>query len=103
MYYSCALGIPQGRPPLARQGRPRRRSCSPVVYYPTTAELRAAFGRDFELRRWTGIGLFVPPSYVRLPASAVRYLSACDRLLARMPLLRAMADHRLFILVRKSC
>jgi hypothetical protein len=52
------------------------------------------------LRRWTGIGLLVPPSYVKLPAALVAVLSACDRLLARLPLLRALADHRLFLLVR---
>ena len=57
--------------------------------------------RDFELQRWTGIGLLVPPSYVKLPAALVRALAACDRVLARLPLLRALADHRLFVLVRK--
>jgi SAM-dependent methyltransferase len=72
-----------------------------VVHYPTAAEFRAAFAYDFDLQRWTGIGLFVPPSYVTLPTALVRVLAACDRLLARLPLLRAMADHRLFLLVRK--
>jgi ubiquinone/menaquinone biosynthesis C-methylase UbiE len=76
--------------------------CSPVVYYPTLAQFRSAFAPGFELQRWTGIGLFVPPSYVHL-SSSIRFLAACDRLLARLPLLRAMADHRLFLLVRKSC
>jgi SAM-dependent methyltransferase len=72
-----------------------------VVYYPTSADIRAAFVLDFELRRWTGIGLLVPPSYVKLPAAVVRVLAACDRVLARLPLLRALADHRLFLLVRR--
>jgi ubiquinone/menaquinone biosynthesis C-methylase UbiE len=72
-----------------------------VVHYPTAAELRAAFAPHFELRRWTGIGLCVPPSYVRLPAQLVGVFAACDRLLARLPLFRALADHRLFLLVRK--
>jgi hypothetical protein len=72
-----------------------------VVHYPSTAHFRAAFATDFELQRWTGIGLLVPPSYVKLPASLVGVLAACDRLLARLPLLRALADHRLFLLVRK--
>jgi ubiquinone/menaquinone biosynthesis C-methylase UbiE len=79
-------------------------ACPPdniMVHYPTAAEVRAAFAYDFDLQRWTGIGLFVPPSYVKLPAALVRVLAACDRLLARLPLLRAMADHRLFLLVRK--
>ena len=72
-----------------------------LIHYPTAAEIRAAFAPDFELRRWTGIGLLVPPSYVKLPAAVVRVLAGCDRTLARLPLLRALADHRLFLLVRK--
>jgi ubiquinone/menaquinone biosynthesis C-methylase UbiE len=72
-----------------------------TVHYPTVSEFRAAFAPHFELQRWTGIGLCVPPSYVRLPAALVAILAACDRLLARLPLLRALADHRLFLLVRK--
>ena len=71
-----------------------------TVYYPTVAEFRATFAPHFQLRRWTGIGLLVPPSYVKLPAALVAVLAACDRLLARLPLLRALADHRLFLLVR---
>ncbi len=79
-------------------------ACPPspfMVYYPTVSEFRAAFVYDFELQSWTGIGLCVPPSYVKLPASLVGVLAFCDRLLARLPLLRALADHRLFLLVRK--
>jgi SAM-dependent methyltransferase len=72
-----------------------------VVHYPTVSEMRAAFAPDFELRRWTGIGLCVPPSYVKLPAALVGLLAACDRFLARLPLLRALSDHRLSLLVRK--
>ena len=44
---------------------------------------------------------FLPPSYVPLPAPPVRLCSAADRVLARVPLLRALADHRLLIFVRK--
>jgi ubiquinone/menaquinone biosynthesis C-methylase UbiE len=72
-----------------------------VVHYPTASEVRVAFAPDFELERWTGVGLLVPPSYVRLPAALVRVLAAIDRILAHLPLLRAMTDHRLFVLVRK--
>jgi ubiquinone/menaquinone biosynthesis C-methylase UbiE len=71
-----------------------------TIYYPTVAEFRVAFAPHFELQRWTGIGLFVPPSYVKLPAALVAVLAVCDRLLARLPLLRALADHRLLLLVR---
>jgi len=70
-----------------------------TVHYPSISELRTAFA-DFELQRWTGVGLFVPPSYVSMPGWLVSWCSALDRVLARLPLLRAMADHRLLIFVR---
>jgi len=72
-----------------------------TIHYPTAAEIRAAFAPDFELYRCTGIGLLVPPSYVKLPAVLVYVLARIDRLLAHLPLLRSMADHQLFLLVRK--
>jgi len=71
------------------------------VRYPGVAELAAAFAPEFELRRWKGIGLAVPPSYVRLPELAIRMLDAVDAVLAGLPLLRGWADHRLLLLVRK--
>jgi ubiquinone/menaquinone biosynthesis C-methylase UbiE len=74
-----------------------------TVHYPSVRELPAAFAPHFDLQRWTGIGLLVPPSYVNLPADLVGVLATFDRLLARLPLLRALSDHRLFVLVRKSC
>jgi ubiquinone/menaquinone biosynthesis C-methylase UbiE len=72
-----------------------------MVYYPTTDGVRTAFAEGFRLESWAGIGLLVPPSYVKLPARLVSFLGACDEWLARVPLLRALADHRLFVLVRK--
>jgi len=72
-----------------------------TVHYPTVPQIAAAFAPDFVLQRRAGIGLFVPPSYVPMPAPLVRLCAAADRLLARLPLLRALADHRLLILVRK--
>jgi len=74
-----------------------------TIHYPTVAEFRAAFSPHFELQRWTAIGLFVPPSYVPLPGACIRALTACDRLFSRVPLLRSLSDHRLFVLVRKPC
>jgi len=71
-----------------------------TVRYPSVREVCQAF-TGFECERWMGIGLLVPPSYVHLPASLVRMASLLDRALAAIPLLRAAADHRLFILVRK--
>jgi ubiquinone/menaquinone biosynthesis C-methylase UbiE len=71
------------------------------VYYPTVAALRRAFQPSFRLERWIGIGLCVPPSYVRLPARLFPPLHALDRFVARLPFFRALADHRLLIFVRK--
>lgn len=71
------------------------------ISYPTVAQLASAFAPGFELQRWVGIGLGVPPSYVRLPERLVRTLEACDRGLATMPLARAAADHRLLLWMRK--
>jgi ubiquinone/menaquinone biosynthesis C-methylase UbiE len=70
------------------------------VWYPTVGEVRKAFACGFDLENWTGIGVFVPPSYVKL---AVGWLAAWDRALARLPLVRAAGDHRLFVFARKSC
>jgi len=67
------------------------------VYYPTVRQLRATFAPDFELLHWTGIGMLVPPSYVKLPARIVHTLARLDRL----PFLRACADHRLLVFKRK--
>ena len=72
-----------------------------TVHYPTVGDLVEAFADGFALERFTGIGLFVPPSYVRLPAAILRVCAAADRWLADIPILRAMADHRLIVLVRK--
>ena len=71
------------------------------VSYPSVARLENAFRPAFKLRGWMGIGLTVPPSYVWLPALLVRLFGVCDRTLARLPLLRGLADHRLILLVRK--
>ena len=70
------------------------------MYYPTVREVRSAFAR-IELREWKGVGLLVPPSYVKIPATLVRALGVCDRMFAGVTGLRGMADHRLFVLVRK--
>jgi SAM-dependent methyltransferase len=94
-------------------GRPRKAvrrwsglsfSCSVgvSVYYPSVKSVLNAFAPDFELRLWRGIGLFVPPSYVGGPTrETIARLDAIDQRLCHLPLLRASADHRLFVFVRK--
>jgi ubiquinone/menaquinone biosynthesis C-methylase UbiE len=94
-------------------GRPRKafrrwsgQSHSPSigipVYYPSAQATVNAFSPNFELNYWTGIGLFVPPSYVGGATSRlVARLETIDRRLAHLPLLRASADHRLFVFRRR--
>jgi len=67
------------------------------IAYPSVRELRKTFSRDFKLKRWTGIGMLVPPSYVKLPRQLVRVLEMADRFVP----LRWCADHRLLIFERK--
>jgi SAM-dependent methyltransferase len=67
------------------------------IRYPTVRQLHADFAADFELVCWSGVGMLVPPSYVRLSARIVNVLARFDRL----PILRACADHRLLVFKRK--
>jgi SAM-dependent methyltransferase len=70
------------------------------VYYPDTREIVRAFGASFRLKGRIGIGVAVPPSYVKLTQGTVERLAACDRAIARWPLMRAMGDHRLYLFER---
>jgi ubiquinone/menaquinone biosynthesis C-methylase UbiE len=73
-----------------------------TVHYPSLKRTRDAFAPDFELLRWSGVGLFVPPSYIRgLPPATIGALDLLDRHVSHLPLLRAAADHRLFTFVRR--
>ena len=67
------------------------------IHYPTVRQLRHAFAPHFELLRWTGIGMLVPPSYVKLPVGIVRVLERMDRFAP----LGFCADHRLLVFRRK--
>jgi ubiquinone/menaquinone biosynthesis C-methylase UbiE len=72
-----------------------------AVTYPPVARLAHAFGGDFALTGWYGIGLCVPPSYVEgFYDNTIARLAAIDRRIAHWPLLRSLADHRLLIFKR---
>ncbi len=71
-----------------------------TVQYPTVRQLAKAFAPQFALRYWTGIGLAVPPSYVRVPRGLVKACGHVDRVFAGVPVLRATADHRLLVFER---
>ena len=71
------------------------------VTYPSIRNLAEAFRPAFQLMRWTGIGLCIPPSYVGgLSRKQVTRLARIDRRLAHWPVLRALADHRLLLFKR---
>jgi ubiquinone/menaquinone biosynthesis C-methylase UbiE len=99
LYYSARLQF--GKALRRTTAKPVTTSLGISICYPTVGNLCSAFAPEFACERWTGIGLLVPPSYVKLPHRVVRVLGALDRLLAGLPLLRGMADHRLLILVGK--
>ena len=72
------------------------------VRFLSVSNLARAFHPEFSLRDWRGIGTFVPPSYVQgLPLSLLQALGVLDRFVAHLPVLRALADHRLVVFVRK--
>jgi ubiquinone/menaquinone biosynthesis C-methylase UbiE len=70
------------------------------VRYPSARRVRLAFRRDFRLEFRRGIGLAVPPSYVRLPERMLAWCSSIDRSVASLPLVRSLADHQLFVFTR---
>jgi SAM-dependent methyltransferase len=70
------------------------------VRYPSIRNLQSAF-KGFRLLSWYGIGLFVPPSYVKgLSANVIENFAAIDRRVAHLPALRMLCDHRLLIFQR---
>ncbi|HUA60502.1 MAG TPA: methyltransferase domain-containing protein [Verrucomicrobiae bacterium] len=88
--------------PIGRRvANPPQAASLPYVYYPTVRQIARAFAPRFRLVRWTGIGLFVPPSYITgRSKETISRFSALDRGVARLPIARAMADHRLLIFRR---
>jgi ubiquinone/menaquinone biosynthesis C-methylase UbiE len=67
------------------------------VQYPTIGNLRKLFSPFFCLRRWTGVGLAVPPSYLehlaRRYPSVLHRLRAIDETICAWPLFRGIGDH----------
>jgi SAM-dependent methyltransferase len=69
---------------------------APSVRYWSRQEIVREFSPDFQLRRWKGLGIFLPPSYVehwaqRFP-KVTAALDRSDRLFGRVPVFRNMAD-----------
>jgi ubiquinone/menaquinone biosynthesis C-methylase UbiE len=76
------------------------------VFYPSVAELVAAFQEDFTLVSFRSIGVLVTPSYMERWASTKRRvfnrLALLDEHVGQWPVLRGAGDHRLVILARKN-
>ncbi|MDE3195683.1 MAG: class I SAM-dependent methyltransferase [Acidobacteriota bacterium] len=70
------------------------------VYYPAARAVARFFHPHFRLERRIGIGVFVPPSYVKMQESSVRRLARADERLARLPGFRGAGDHQLFLFRR---
>jgi len=67
------------------------------VRYPSVGAMARLFAPEFRLLRIKGIGVTVPPSYLeplaqRFPR-VLKTLVGADRLLSRVPVFRALADH----------
>jgi len=95
-----------GRGKLRQAGRrwrgiARGESLGLPVFYPTIRQIRKSLAPEFVLKQSFGIGVCVPPSYVRgFTGRAVTRLDALDRRIAHRAWARAVSDHRLLILVR---
>ena len=76
------------------------------VHYPTVGEIAKAFAPHFVLRSATGVGIFVPPSYLepwmRRSPRGLATLTAVDRVVCRLPVLRTLGDHVLLHFVRTA-
>jgi SAM-dependent methyltransferase len=90
-----------------RKGRRRlsgyaRSSFGTDVFYPTRRLILQAFQKDFVLCANCGVGLTVPPSYVRwFGRKTLESLGTLDEKLAGFPLFRSVADHQLYIWRRR--
>jgi len=70
---------------------------SVTVHYRSIKDYQAAFAPYFQLERWRGIGVAVPPSYAESFAANFKRLfrlaAAVDPALGRCLVLRSLADH----------
>src|SRR5581483_11074316 len=87
-----------------RRGRrgPVETSLGFPVFYPGMREVVAAFQPYFDLARVRGVGVFVPPSYVRAGLGYSSALALLDRVFASWPILRSAGDHILTTFLRRN-
>jgi ubiquinone/menaquinone biosynthesis C-methylase UbiE len=66
------------------------------IHRPAVEEIRSQFAPLFRLRRWRGVGIAVPPSYMehwarRFPR-LIGFLAALDQRIGGLPIFRSAAD-----------
>jgi SAM-dependent methyltransferase len=82
-------------------GSDQRSSIGVQVFYRGMREVRCMLGGGFRLVSVRGIGVCVPPSYVRrIPARVLRILDSTDRVISSVPIIRSWGDHRLMVFQR---
>jgi SAM-dependent methyltransferase len=71
------------------------------IFYPSVKQIARSFSPAFRLVTTAGIGVLVPPSFVRgAPPGVVRRFDRFDRKTAEWPVCRAIADHCVLIFRR---
>lgn len=86
-----------------RRLNPTVASLGCAVYYPSARDIRRAFRQHFSFCFDAGIGIAVPPSYAPpLSGPMLEARARFDRHISRMPVLRALGDHRLYVFRRRS-
>ena len=76
------------------------------IHYPSVHDVRRAFAPSFRLVSTRGIGVVLPPSWLVAHLEhhprLIGTLKHIDRYLCGMPIVRGLADHTLFELVREE-
>jgi SAM-dependent methyltransferase len=77
-----------------------------TVHYPTVRTIAGHFAPHFTLRSSTGVGIFVPPSYLepwmKFHPRLLAALTRIDKAICRLPIMRNQGDHVLLHFVRNE-
>jgi ubiquinone/menaquinone biosynthesis C-methylase UbiE len=97
LWFSVHLDFRKALRRIGGEATARIGSAELCVRYPTVSQVRRAFAPWFRLNLIRAVGLCVPPSYLEYWAAAhqqmIGKLSAADRMLAPLPILRTLGDH----------
>lgn len=84
-----------------RWGGEASTSAGVKVFYHSVRKFRKSLSPEFRLQKHAGIGICIPPSYVRCVSDRVlRRAARVDRALEPVRIFRAMADHTLLVFRR---